>query len=116
MSLGHSFEEKIQIVLLYAKYENIQEVKWQSKNHFSTPAPFDEMIPSIVKKFEETVSFHDRERSGRSRSVVTEEAKQDILKMMQEPVNIPIRQGAGEINMTRSSYHRAIEEAGLRPF
>ena len=74
------------------------------------------MIQSIVKKFEETVSFHNRERSGRPRSVVTEEAKQDILKMMQEPVNISIRRGAGEINMIRSSYHRSIEEAGLRPF
>ena len=46
------------------------------------------MIQGIVKKFKETVGFRDRERSGRPRSVVTEEAKQDILKMMQEPVNI----------------------------
>ena len=88
MSLGLNFEEKIQIVILYAKYENIQDVKWQSKNHFATAAPVDEMIQGIVKKFKETVGFRDRERSGRPRSVVTEEAKQDILKMMQEPVNI----------------------------
>jgi len=116
MSLRLSVEEKIQIVLLYAKYENIQEVKRQWKNHFATAAPVDETIRNIVKKFKETGSVHDRERSGRPRSVVTEQAKQNIREMMQEDANISIRRGAGDINMTRSSYHRAIEEAGLRPF
>ena len=116
MSLWLSIEEKIQIVLLYAKYENIQEVKRRLKNHFAPAAPVDETIRNTVNKFKETGNVHDQERSGLPRSVVTEEANQNIREMMQEDANISIQRDAGDINMTRSSYHRVIKEAGLRPF
>ena len=71
-----SIEERIQIVFLFAKFKNFPEVR--SKNHFTTPPPNEKTIRYLVDKFKEAGSVHDRERPGRSRSIVTEEAVQNV--------------------------------------
>lgn len=68
-----SLEEKIQIVLLYGKFENFHEIIRQWKNQFTTRPPHEQTIRNVVNKFKETGSVHDRERSGRPHSVVTPE-------------------------------------------
>lgn len=75
-----SLEEKIQIVLLYGKFGNFQEIIRQWKNQFTTRPPHEGTIRNVVNKFKETGSVHDRERSGRSRSVVTPEVVQNVKK------------------------------------
>lgn len=116
MATERTIEERIQIVLLYAKFENFSEVQRQWTNHFNTPEPDRRTISNLVNKFKETDSVHDRERSGRPRSVVTEETKQSIKEMLQKDGNISIRDGARAMNMHPSSYYRAVEEEGFRSF
>ena len=70
VKIRRSVEEKIQIVLLNAKYGSFIDVRRQWKNHFATKPPCDETISNVVRKFKETGSVHDLERSGRPRSVV----------------------------------------------
>ena len=84
MATERTIEERIQIVLLYAKFENFSEVQRQWTNYFNTPEPDRRTISNLVNKFKETGSVHDRERSGRPRSVVTEETKQSIKEMLQK--------------------------------
>ena len=59
MASRPSIEEKIQIVFLFAKFENFQEVRKQLKNHFTTPPPHETTILSLVDKFKEIGSVHD---------------------------------------------------------
>ena len=79
-----TLEEKIQTVLLYAKIENIQEVKSLCKNHFATAKPVDKKIGTLVKTFKETGIVHHRGILGRMRSVVAEKVK------LHEDTNISI--------------------------
>jgi transposase len=111
-----SLEEKIQIVLLYGKFGNFQEIIRQWKNQFTTRPPHEETIRNVVNKFKETGSVHDRERSGRSRSVVTPEVVQNVKKKVEENSNLSIRKGAIEMGMNISSYYRAVKETGFHSF
>ena len=109
-------QEKIHAVLQYAKFENFHEVVRQWKNQFTTQPPHERTIRILVKKFKETGSIHDRERTGRLRTVVTEETVEEVRKKLEDSANLSIRKGAIQMEMTVSSYYRAIEEAGFRSF
>lgn len=116
MALRLSLNEKIHIVLQHAKFENAQEVIRQWTNHFTTQPPHERTIRNLVAKFKETGSVHERERSGRSRSAVTEDAVEKVREKLNETSNLSIRRGSLEMEMSASSYYRAVEEAGFRPF
>ena len=64
----------MQIILLHENFENAEEVRRQWENHFTTQPPNRETIYSLVKKFKETGSIHDQQRSGRPITVTNEEA------------------------------------------
>lgn len=66
MASPYSTEERIRLVKLYAKFENFREVRRQWKKYFPTQAPHATTIERLVKKFDETGSVHDREKSGQS--------------------------------------------------
>lgn len=108
-----SIEERIQIVLLHAKFENFQEVRRQWKNHFTTPPPQVKTIQKLVTKFKETGSVHDRERSGRARSVVTKQLIKDVREKLEVNSNFSIRKAAIEMEISKTSFHRAVIEAGF---
>ena len=72
MSARLSVEERVQFVWLYAKFESIVKVQRKWRNLFTSEPPSSPTILSLVEKFKETGSVHDRDRSDRPRSVVTE--------------------------------------------
>ena len=111
-----TLEEKIQIVRLYMKNESFATVRRQWKKHFSTEPPSELTIKRIVDKFEETGSVNERERSGRPRSALTDKKLEEVRNLLEENPNISTRTGPALVEMTRSSYKRAVEENGFRPF
>ena len=72
MSYQLSIEERIKIVLLYAKFESSDQVQRDWRKQLGAQLPSKSTILDLVAKFKETGSVHDRDRSGRPRSVVTE--------------------------------------------
>jgi transposase len=116
MSSRLSLEERVQVVLLYAKFESFVEVQRKWRNHFDTEPPSKPTILSLVEKFKETGSVHDRHRSGRPRSAVTKESIENVTELLNNSSNLSIRQGAQALDMSKDSYHRAVLEAGFRPF
>ena len=116
MSFKLSTEERIQIVLLFGKFECFKEVRRHWSNHFSSQAPDERTISNIVTKFKQTGSVLDLPRSGRSRSVRTQEAIKKVENLIQERPNISVSAGALELEISRSSFYRTIEELGFRSF
>ena len=80
-----SIEERVQIILLHAKFENAEEVRRQWKNHFTTQPPNRETIYNLVKKFNDTGSVHDQQRSGRPITATNEEALLDVALKVPRP-------------------------------
>ena len=111
-----STEERIQIVLLFGKFESFNEVQRQWGNHFSSQAPDKRTISSIVTKFKQTGSVLDLPRSGRSRSVRTQEIITKVENLILDRPNISVSVGARELDISPASFHRIIKELGFRPF
>lgn len=111
-----SLEERVQVVLLYAKFESFVEVQRKWRTMFATEPPSRPTIQSLVEKFKETGSVHDREKSGRPHSAVTEEAIENVTELLDNSRNMSIREGAAALDMTKDSYHRAVLEAGYRAY
>ena len=70
-----SLREKTEIVKWYAINQNAAEVAHQFQNYFDQTPPTSKNILSFVRKFDETGSLEDKPRSGRPRSVSTDENK-----------------------------------------
>ena len=109
-------EERVKIILLHAKFENFEEVRYQWKNHFPSQPPSPNTIRSLVKKFEETRSVHDRDRSGRSCSVVTEDAVKKVEEIFIDNSNTSIRVGARELETSKSSFYREARQTSFHPY
>lgn len=116
MATKLAIEERIRLVKLHAKFENSEEVRRQWKNFYSTDPPSANTIRDIVRKFDETGSVYDRERSGRPRTVVTEEAVQEVEEMLVEFPQTSVSEGALRMDMSESSYYRAVKETNFRPY
>ena len=65
MSTRRSLEEKIQIIILYSKFENYGEVQRQWKNYFNSEPPAKSTIRDLFDRFQQTGSVADLPRSGR---------------------------------------------------
>jgi transposase len=72
-----SSSERINIVKWYAAYQSAAEVARRFQHHYERAPPTRESILDITRKFDETGSVQDVSRSGRPRSVSTEENKQN---------------------------------------
>ena len=109
-------EEKIEIVLLYGEYRNFHQVQRRWKDRLSSQPPDVATISSIVKKFKETGSVHDRNKSGRPRSAVIPERVEQVKQVLIEKPNTSIANGSLEMGMSYASYQRAVKETGFRPY
>lgn len=114
MSSRLTTEERIQIVLLFGKYESFSEVQRQWANHFSSQAPDRRTISGIVAKFKQTGSVLDLPRSGRSRSVRTQEMVEKVENLVLDKPNISVSVGAKELDISQASFYRIIKESGFR--
>lgn len=79
-----SLREKTEMVKWHAIYQNAAEVARQFHSYFNRTPPARKTILSLVKKFDETGSLEDKPRSGRLRSVSTDENKERVLETYEE--------------------------------
>ena len=63
MSYRLLLDDKIQIVLLYAKSESFVSVRGERKNHFASNPPSRPTIRNIFNKCKETGNVDERDRS-----------------------------------------------------
>ena len=111
-----SVREKTEIVKWYAIYQNAPEVARQFHQCFGRTPPTSKNIWSLVKKFDETGSLEDQPRSGRPRSISTDENKERVLKAYEENPTTSQRRASLELNLSRSSLRRMMTELGLKPY
>ncbi len=71
---------------------------------------------NLVRNFDETGSVQDAIRSGRPRSVNTEEKKERVRAAFQENPTTSSRRAALELNLSRTSLQRMMKELGLKPY
>ena len=116
MNLKRTLEEKIQIVILFSKFENASEVVRQWPNHFTSPAPTRQTVSAVFHKFTETGTVADEERTGRPRTAINEENVTNVQNLISENPNTSIRSGAARLGMSHGSYQRALQEAALYPY
>jgi transposase len=70
--------ERIEIVKWYAKYQNAAEVARQFEQHYDRSPPTRKTILNIARKFHEIGFIQDEPRSGRPRSVSTDENRETV--------------------------------------
>ena len=100
----------------FLKFDNSEQVRRDWKNHFASEPPSRPTILSLVRKFRETGSVEDRPRPGRPRDAVSEESIEKVTQKLTECPKISIRVASLELEMSKSSFHRAAQETGFRPY
>lgn len=111
-----SLREKTEIVKWYAIYQNATEVARQYQYYFDRTPPTAKNILNLVQKFDETGSLEDKSRSGRPRSVSTEENKERVRAAFKKSPATSPRRASLELNLSRSSLQRMMKELGLKPY
>ena len=73
MSMARTIEERVAMVRLFSKYENVHEVQRQWKHHFNRSPPALPTITAVNRRFNKAESVEDLRRIGRPATVLTEE-------------------------------------------
>ena len=115
MSARRSLEEKIQIIILYTKFENYGEVQRQWKKHFNSDPPAKTTIKDLYNRFQQTGSVADLPRAGRPSSSTTSERLEEARALIQENPKTSVSAGAIALGIPRSSYHRLMQKLSLHP-
>lgn len=68
------------------------------------------------KKFDEPGTAEDLSRSGHPITILTEEKLEDIQATISENPRLSIRQGAAEVEISKSSYQVAMKQLGFKPY
>jgi hypothetical protein len=71
---------------------------------------------NLVRKVEVTGSVEDEPRSGRPRSVSTDENRERIHVAFEKSLEISARRASLELNLARTSLRRMMKELGLKPY
>lgn len=108
--------ERIEIVKWYAVHQNAAEVARQFQDHYNRTPPARDSILDLVRKFDETGSVEDQSRSGRPRSVSTDENRERIRVAFEESPGTSTRRASLELNLARTSLRRMMKELGLKPY
>ncbi len=94
-----SSSERIEIAKWYAIHQNAAEVTRQFQYRYDRTPPSRKHILNLVRKFDETGSVQDAIRSGRPRSVKTEENKERVRAAFQENPTTSLRRAALELKI-----------------
>ncbi|CAF4045863.1 unnamed protein product [Rotaria sordida] len=111
-----STSERIEIVKWYTMYQNAGEVARQFQQCYDRTPPTRKNILNRVRKFDETGSVEDEPRSGRPRSVGTDENKERVRAAFEESPATPLRIASLNLNLPKSSLQRMMKELGLKPY
>ena len=96
-------------------YQNAGEVARQFQQCYDRTPPTRKNILNLVRKFDETGSVEDEPRSGRPRSVSTDENKERVRGAFEESPATSLRRASLDLNLSKSSLQRMMKELGLKP-
>ena len=116
MGSRRTVEDKILMVKLYFKFENYSEVIRQWNNFSNSEPPKRDTISGVIHRFEETGSVADSPRSGRFTTLLTDDALEDILNIVDQNPSISIRRGSLETGLSATSFARAMDKLDYRPY
>jgi len=71
---------------------------------------------NLVQKFDETGSVADAPRSGRPRSVSTDDNKERVREAFQESSETSLSRASLELNLSKSSLQRMMKELRLKHY
>jgi transposase len=111
-----SSSERINVVKWYAQYENAGEVARQFEEHYNRSPPTRKTILTIARKFDETETIEDEPRSGRPRSISTDENRERVRAAFEEDPETSTRRASLELDLSRTSLRRMMKELGLKPY
>jgi transposase len=111
-----STSERIEIVKWYAIYQNAAEVARQFQHRYDRTPPARKNILNLIQKFDETGSVADAPRSGRPRSVSTDDNKERVREDFEESPETSLRRASLKLNLSKSSLQRMMKELGLKPY
>lgn len=116
MGTRRPLQERIQIVLLMAKFENAMEVMRCWRDFFQTEPPARQTITSIYQKFKDTGSIADEQRSGRPRTATSKENLATVQNILENDPTTTSRVGSLQAGMSQSSFIRAAHELDFSPY
>jgi len=111
-----STSERIEILKWYAVHQNAGEVAPQFQQYYDRTPPTRTNILNLVRKFDETGSVEDEPRSGRPRSVSTDENKERVRAAFEESPATSLRRASLDLNVSKSSLQRMLKELGFKPY
>ncbi|CAF2981401.1 unnamed protein product [Rotaria sp. Silwood2] len=81
MRESRTIDERVVIVRVFSKYENVRDVQRRWEDHFDATPPHLTTISLVNKKFDENGTVEDLPRSGRS-TALSEEKLEKIEDMV----------------------------------
>lgn len=116
MASRRSTEERIEMVILYSRFQNYEDVRRQWPPRFGSDAPKAETIKSVFDRFCETGSVADLPRSGKPPSATTPENMTAAGDMVAGSPQTSLSAGASALQISRRSYGRILQELDLKPY
>ena len=110
-----SVQDRINVVLLMAKHESVTTARREWQRNFTSKPPSESTFRLVFKKFTETGSVQDAERSGRPSL-----DEDDVLRVKEEFENNPrssVRDAANQLDMPRETVRRTLKRTiGMKSF
>ena len=110
-----STEDRINIVLLIAKYDSVTTARREWQRRFASKPPCESTFRLVFRKFTETGSVHDAERSGRPSL-----PEGDVVRVQEEFEDNPrssVRDAANKLDIPRETLRRTLKQTiGMKSF
>lgn len=116
MATRRPLQERIQIVLLMAKFENTMEVIRCWKDFFPTDPPARQTISVLYQKFKDTGSIADEERSGRPCTATSKESLAIVQNILENDPTTSSRVGSLQAGLSQTSFIRVAHKLDLSPY
>ena len=116
MATRRILEEKVGIIFMYGKYQNINEVIRQWPNNYSSETPSKNKISNLVPLFRETGTEEDLPRTGRPLTATSLGNLETAKETVQNSPKKSVRRDSLETEISRSSYHPALQKLDLRAY
>ena len=99
----YSKEEKIRNLQTYTRTTSITETQRDFRIHFKTRiSPTKNTIKSVIRKFEETGAVNDKPKTGRTKSVRTEDLINRVATDITNDPKTSIRKRSSQLSISRS--------------
>lgn len=114
-----SEKHRIEILMMYG-YGDRRRTQREVCNLFNQLYPDTPVsqgaISQLIKKFRETGSIEDMQRTGRPKSATSEDKALDVLLTIQETPKVSTREVAENFGISHTSVHRILKKEKLRPY